>query len=314
MVSCSVNHGCVFYKLFIRAFPNHFKQNSVYAHYPMVIPSENSRILKNISRADLFNFDRPTFQPLRVNITSYGAAKYILENQSRYKVTWHEGLSFLMGKGGSNFMLSGDTPFHHQQRECMHAQLYKDGWHGHVKAFYAEITRELLREKSYKVAGQNMVDIIRDVGNVAHVHFASRTFNLPLKTRGNPKGLFSEQELYTILSLIFVTIFFDIDPVKSFPLRQATKAVCEKLGKIIETNVKVTTASGLRGLFSASEDKNDPLHSYGVHMVKGLAKSGLSNYDIAWSQILPTAGAMVPNQAEVVGRMTFSFYSSPHFV
>lgn len=31
----NVNQGCVFYKLFIRAFPNHFKYNSVYAHYPM---------------------------------------------------------------------------------------------------------------------------------------------------------------------------------------------------------------------------------------------------------------------------------------
>lgn len=30
-----MNQGCVFYKLFIRAFPNHFKGDSVYAHYPM---------------------------------------------------------------------------------------------------------------------------------------------------------------------------------------------------------------------------------------------------------------------------------------
>ena len=28
----------VFYKLCLRAFPNHFKGNSVYAHYPMTIP------------------------------------------------------------------------------------------------------------------------------------------------------------------------------------------------------------------------------------------------------------------------------------
>lgn len=28
----------VIYKLFFRSFPNHFKGNSVYAHYPMTIP------------------------------------------------------------------------------------------------------------------------------------------------------------------------------------------------------------------------------------------------------------------------------------
>ena len=30
----------VIYKLFLRAFPNHFKPNSVYAHYPMTIPRQ----------------------------------------------------------------------------------------------------------------------------------------------------------------------------------------------------------------------------------------------------------------------------------
>lgn len=31
----------VIYKLFFRAFPNHFKSNSVYAHYPMTIPRQD---------------------------------------------------------------------------------------------------------------------------------------------------------------------------------------------------------------------------------------------------------------------------------
>jgi prostaglandin-endoperoxide synthase 1/linoleate 10R-lipoxygenase len=296
----NVNHGCVFYKLFIRAFPNHFKANSVYAHYPMVIPSENHKILTDLGRVDKFDFGRPTFIPLRVNITSYGGAKYILENQDKYRVTWHEGLTFLMGAGGAKFMLSGDTPVHAQQRKCMGTQLYREEWHSHIKTFYAQITEQLLAEKSYRIAGRRHVDIIRDVGNIAHVHFASRVFNLPLKTKDNPHGIYTEHELYAVLAVIFVCIFFDIDPVKSFPLRQAAKAVTEQLGKIVETNVKIARGLGLRGLFSGKGSKDDPLAIYGMHMIKGLANSGLSNYDIAWSQIVPTAGAMVPNQAEVV--------------
>ncbi|OLN90159.1 Linoleate 10R-lipoxygenase [Colletotrichum chlorophyti] len=306
-----VNHGCVFYKLFIRAFPNHFKGNSVYAHYPMVIPSENHQILTDLGRVEHFDFSRPKRIPPRVNIESFGGAKYILENQNRYKVTWDEGLSFLMGKGGSRFMLSGDTDFHAGQKKCMHALLYKDDWNSHVKNFYAGITEQLLREKSYKLAGKTHVDIIRDVGNIAHVHFASRIFNLPLKTQQNPKGVFSEQEMYQILAAIFVCIFFDIDPAKSFPLRQAAKEVTMQLGKLIETNVKITTKIGFRGLFTGSADKGDPLASYGTNMVKGLAKAGLSPYDIAWSQILPTSGAMVPNQAQVFAQAVDYYLSSP---
>ncbi|OIW26965.1 heme peroxidase [Coniochaeta ligniaria NRRL 30616] len=305
----NVNHGCSFYKLFLNAFPRHFKGNSVYAHYPMVIPSENHKILTDLKRVNVFDFSRPTFTSPRVNITSYGGAKHVLENQDKYRSIWGEGFSFLMGTGGTKFMLSGDTTFHAGQWKCMAALLYREGWKTHIKAFYKQISEQLLVEKSYKLAGQTHVDIVRDVGNIAHVHFAARMFNLPLKTKDNPKGIYSEQELYTVLALIFVTIFFDIDPTKSFPLRQAAKTVAQQLGKLIETNVKIVTGFGLKGLFTGSPNKNDPLSAYGVNMIKGLAKSGLSTSDIAWSQILPTAGAMVPNQAEVFAQAV-DFYLS----
>lgn len=307
-----MNHGCSFYKLFFNAFPRHFKGDSVYAHYPMVIPSENRKILTDLKRAHMFDFSRPTFTPPRVNITSYGGAKHVLENQDKYRSIWGEGTSFLMGRGGSKFMLSGDTAFHAGQRKCMAGLLYREGWKAHIKAFYRQISEQLLAEKSYRLAGgqQTHVDIVRDVGNVAHVHFAARMFNLPLKTRENPKGVYSEQELYAVLALIFVAIFFDIDPAKSFPLRQAARTVAQQLGRLIETNVKVATGFGLRGLFTGSPSKTDPLAAYGVNLIKGLAKSGLSTSDIAWSQILPTAGAMVPNQAEVFAQAV-DFYLSP---
>jgi cytochrome P450 len=303
----NVNHGCVFYKLFLRALPNHFKQNSVYAHYPMVIPGENSMILKSLGRDHLFDFGRPQFTSPRVNITSYGCAKRILEDKDTYRVTWHEGLSFLMGEGGSKFMLSGDTDFHESQRKCMAGILYQDGWEDAIRDFYAQGMTRFLRERSYKLAGKTQVDIIRDVGNMLHTHFAARMFNLPLKTAANPKGIFTEKELYEVLSAIFVTIFFDIDPVKSFPLRQYTKEVTVPTGKLIEANVKLTRGLGIRGLYTGKAIKGDALSAYGVNMIKALGKAGLSNYDITWSHVLPTAGAMVPNQAEVFAQ-AIDFY------
>jgi hypothetical protein len=38
-------HGCVNYKLLLRAFPKHFKLNSICAMYPLTIPPENRKIL-----------------------------------------------------------------------------------------------------------------------------------------------------------------------------------------------------------------------------------------------------------------------------
>jgi linoleate 10R-lipoxygenase len=152
----------VFYKLFLRAFPAHFKQNSVYVHYPLTIPSENKKILTDLGRVDQYSWDKPAFIPPRINLTSYISAKYVLENQQKFKVTWGETFGFLMGKEGLNFMMAGDTPRHANQRKIMAGSLYRDGWHQQVKEFYEYITLKLLRENSYKLAGVNQVDIVRE--------------------------------------------------------------------------------------------------------------------------------------------------------
>lgn len=158
----NIEQGCVFYKLFLRAFPNHFKPDSIYAHHPMTIPSENRKIMKNLGRESHYSYERPGFIPARINLTSYQAAKFVLEHPKDFTVTWHEGLGFLMGKGGLRFMLAGDSPLHAQQRQLMEKALYKEKWHQQVKAFYESITVTLLKRKSYKLAGVSYVDITRE--------------------------------------------------------------------------------------------------------------------------------------------------------
>lgn len=152
----NVNHGCVFYKLFIRAFPNHFKNNSVYAHYPMVIPSENRRILTSLKRDGLFSWDRPTFTPPYVEITTYGGAKQVLDSRGNFKDVWQDSFGSIMGRKGNRFV-------------SRQTQLSGDGWEGAVKNFYVHIMEQLFRDKSFVLAGCRHVDLIRDVGNLANV-------------------------------------------------------------------------------------------------------------------------------------------------
>lgn len=75
---------------------------------------------------------------------------------------WNDGFEWLIGKGGLDFMLSGDTPFHTEQRKLMGASLYRDNWHQQIKEFYEHITLKLLTGKSCKIAGINQVDITRE--------------------------------------------------------------------------------------------------------------------------------------------------------
>lgn len=95
-------------------------------------------------------------------LLQYGAAKYILANPEKYNVTWGAGFTRVFGKGGTNFMLSGDGPSFAKQRQLMGKFLYKDQWKAHIKAFYEDITRKLLDQYSYNLAGVNQVDIIRE--------------------------------------------------------------------------------------------------------------------------------------------------------
>lgn len=128
----------------------------------MTVPAENKIILKDLGRDNQYSWDRPAFIPPRVNLTSYVGAKYILEHAQDFRVTWGEALGFLMDKGGSDFMLSGDSKFHSSQRQVMSKALYRDQWHKEVKEFYEYITAKLLREKSCEIAGINQVDITRE--------------------------------------------------------------------------------------------------------------------------------------------------------
>ncbi|KAL2004333.1 hypothetical protein VTN02DRAFT_3127 [Thermoascus thermophilus] len=305
----NINQGCVFYKLMLRVFPQYFKPDSIYAHYPMTIPSENRVIMKSLGREADYSYDRPALIPPRIFLTSYQGAKLVLDNAKDFRVTWGEATGYIFGKGGFDFMLSGDTAFHAKQRETMSKSLYRDQWRKHVKEFYEDITLRLLHEKSCKIAGINQVDITRDVGNLAHVHFASSVFSLPLKTKENPRGIYTEHEMYKLMAVVFTAIFFDLDPSKSFPLRRAARAVGQQLGKIVEAHVKSVSGNGLLSGFLDNFRRNNALEDYGIHMIRRLLESGLGPSEVTWSQILPTAIAMVPNQALVFTQI-LDFYLS----
>jgi linoleate 10R-lipoxygenase len=146
----------------LRALPNNFKPDSIYAHYPMTIPGENAVIMKHLGRYHDYSWEKPARIPPRINLTSYVGAKYILERAQDFAVMWNEGFEHAMGKGGLNFMLAGDTSFHREQREVMSKSLYRDQWHKAVKDFYQHQTMKLIQDKSCKIAGINQVDITRE--------------------------------------------------------------------------------------------------------------------------------------------------------
>lgn len=286
----NINQGCVFYKLATRAFPNWFQPDSIYAHYPMTIPSENRKIMKDLGREQDYSYEPPVFTPSRVNLTSHDAAKTVLGRPDDFKPSWSTALEDLFGKG----------EFDATQQDAMAKALGTEEFPKLVKKFYEETTLHLIQQNGAKLSKINQVDITRDVGNAAHVYFASALFGLPLKTEENPSGLFTEHEMYMILATIYSALFFDVDPTKSYSLNLAASTVAKQLGSVVEATVKADTNNGLlSGLISSFRPHNNALREFGTAGLRRLQESGLSSSQIAWSGIIPTIVSLVPNQGQL---------------
>jgi cytochrome P450 len=241
-------------------------------------------------------------------VFSYEAAKEIVTNQDAFKVTWGPAMEFLMGPAAKDFMLAGDAPANAKSRKMMQNALYIEGkWEREVKEYYEMITEQLLRQKSYKLGNLNEVDIIRDVGNLTHVHFCAELFSLPLKTEARPLGIFTEQELYLIMAAVFICVFFDLDPAESFRLRQKAYKATQTLGKLVEINVAAIKATGVfSNLFARIFEQSTPLQDYGVHLIQRLLENKTDPMDVkslVWGHILGTAGGMTANQGQLFAQI-----------
>jgi linoleate 10R-lipoxygenase len=277
----------------------------------MTIPSENANIMKNLGRYNDYSWGRPEYIPERINLVSYNSAKHMLEDAKSFTVMWNDGLGFVMGKTAEDFCLGGDSAFHHQQKMTMSKLLYRENWHKSVKEFYQAKTMELIRDNSCHIAGIHQVDITRDVGNLAHTHFSANVFSLPLKDKDNPKGIFTDHELYMALAVVFTAVFFDFEPTKSFYVRTVARKLSTMLGKLIELNVKSVTSTSLASNFiDGFRENHNALKDYGIHMIRRLSETNMSIEEMVYSQILPTATAMVPNQSQVFTQI-IDFYLSP---
>jgi hypothetical protein len=303
-----IDNGCVFYKLFLHAFPNSFKHNSVYVHYPLTIPSAMKESLTDLGKAKLYDFSKPTTSSHPQMVKEYKVATEIMKNQDTFKVTWGEAMEYIMGKDSRDFMLAGDGKKNADSRAMVSKALYVSDWDKEVRSYYTAKTRELLAEKSAKIADFNQIDIIRDVGNLAHVHFCAELLMLPLKTEERPHGIFTESELYLMMSGVFALIFFDANPAGSFPLHVKAHKATEILGGVVAKNVEAIAHSGILSRITQAIWPNDSeLKSYGIHFIERLLECGIEPEKLVWGHILGTAGGMVSNQGQLFGQ-TIEYY------
>jgi hypothetical protein len=146
----TVNQGQVIYKLFLNAFPNHFKGNSIYAHFPFVVPSENAVILGRLKTTDKYDWSKPQRVPELVVVDSYEAVVKILDDKETFKVTWGPAIEYLVQHPkehyGADYCLAGDNPANSESRNIVMKALYPQNWHDEVKKFYEQVNPKFDRK------------------------------------------------------------------------------------------------------------------------------------------------------------------------
>ena len=109
----------------------------------------------------------------------------------------------------------------------------------HAQAFKT-LTQQLLLQNSYTIDGVpgTRVDIVRNVINLVSVHWvADYLFGINLKTKENPRGMFTEQEIYDMLSLLFTCVFINVQPEHGWVLRAGASQVGSIINPLIEKSL-----------------------------------------------------------------------------
>ncbi|KAB8303656.1 hypothetical protein EYC80_005050 [Monilinia laxa] len=214
----NIDDGAVLYKLVLRAFPDHFKGNSIYAHFPFVTPQVNLEIQKSLGREALYSWELPKKKAELLKVDNWQECKGILEDSANWKVTIGPEIAVLTSQESTTssstppippFCLAGDAPINATSRSLVTSSFYdlptgqghkhdkeNPDWSTAITQFYTDNVTDLFEKHKVlvpsaatpKTSNGNdaktktyRIDIVSDIANRVFTRFAAGVFDIPLK-------------------------------------------------------------------------------------------------------------------------------------
>ncbi|EPS97159.1 hypothetical protein FOMPIDRAFT_95975 [Fomitopsis schrenkii] len=243
--------GAALPKLLFRHLPRHYPANSVYALFPFFTPEVTRKNLTKLGLADKYAYERPVTQPVPKVLNTLTGIRHVFADPSKFVQIYTQDMKALTR--GYGFMLVFDEREKHDKDRafCWHALVPDmETMNGYTK-WYRDMTEQLLKEKQFKYDGVDgtYVDVIRDVINLVSVHWAAdKLCGISLKTKANPHGAFTEQEVYTMFSVLFMCVFENVAPENGWTLRSAAAKVGAIINTLIQQSIQEATPSLLHAL------------------------------------------------------------------
>jgi len=295
--SFDVANGGVMYKLLMRAFPGWHRANSVYALFPFTTPEKNKEIFTKQGHAADYSYDPPSFVGPPIPVITWQGVVDVLSDQTKFKVPWGQHTFQLTHH---DYMLSGDSAANGQQREFVKGCLFKpQNALDEVRKFYEAITTSLIRRYSRRIGQSYQVDVVRDIGNLAHANFAGHFFGIPLKNFGGGEDSYTDEELYDSLAQIFAYVFLDLDTSSSFQHSVTATKATKELGARMTTTVTAVKSghfSSLKNMMGITPTEA-VLKDFGSRLIDRLSAGGKSIDEVVWA-LIPTAAAAVATQGQ----------------
>ncbi|KAG8813511.1 hypothetical protein FRC19_002379, partial [Serendipita sp. 401] len=263
--------GGMFSKLLFRALPEYYPPGSVYAHFPFVVPPEMEHWLTKMNLHQRYTFNRPPKGPVTpvIPIVSAAGVQSVLQNPTVFK-TMHLGSAQHLVDG--SFFCFDNEPRHINARNMVGNALTRTGAMDNYAKYFREHTRRLLKLRSFR-SGPNRyaVNIVRDVINVIPIHWICEEIaGIPLKSEEAPRGIYTEQEVYEMVTTIYSFVFINNDNSEDWPLREHSTVYAKILVEYIQNrlqasgNHRMLSIRGIKDLishlFTQEIDHSDPFY------------------------------------------------------
>ncbi|KAG6381666.1 heme peroxidase [Boletus reticuloceps] len=270
--------GSTLGRLLLRTLPNDYDEKSVYTWFPLMQPEAMGKYLKDIGKLDGYSLERPKQHVPPTTVSGYVEVGEVLrDTQSFTAMAEHRASEVIKGKGF--FSASADAT--QVQKEFISALAPSPEAIEKIGQYFYKKTAELISAASCPLINSNTksVNIVADVLKLIPVYWAaSEIAGIVLKDKPQQSGVYTPQELYSILGEIYQFVFLDVEPAKYMVLKQKVQGHIEELSHHIKASFGVTGSRlSIIGIFGTMFGRKKSGHN---ELLKRLFELGHSNEQV----------------------------------
>ncbi|KAJ8594598.1 putative linoleate diol synthase [Rhizopogon salebrosus TDB-379] len=229
--------GSTLGRLLLRTLPNDYTADSVYTWFPFVHPEPMQGFLNDLGKLDGYSVERPKPRGPSTTVNNYVEVDQVLCNTDRFVPEYIDRAAVVV-QGNGFFAASANGA--EEQRQFISALTPSPEAVTSICAYFYNKTKELIEQSSFPLIGEKTraVNIVRDVLRFLPLRWAAtEVAGIPMKTKQNPSGVYTETQLFDMLSEIYQFVFLEVEPAKYMLSQQRVKDHVQELTRVIKSGL-----------------------------------------------------------------------------